>query len=119
MYLIGMAASGVFQPVRQAYLHAVVANERRATVLSLASLMSSAGSMGGQAGLGWLAASRGLGAGYVAGGVMTALAVPWVLAMRRRGGAPDRIIGKAGRYASCESLALPAGVAADPEREVA
>jgi hypothetical protein len=39
--------------------------------------------------------------------------------MRRRGGEPDRIIGKAGRYASCESLALPAGVAQDPEREVA
>jgi MFS family permease len=119
LYLAGMVAIGVFQPVRQAYLHGVVTKEKRATVLSLASLVSSAGSMGGQGGLGWLAASRGLGAGYVAGGVVTAFALPWILAMRRRGGDPDRIIGKAGRYASCESLALPAGVAQDPEREVA
>jgi MFS family permease len=119
LYLTGMVAIGVFQPVRQAYLHAVVTREKRATVLSLASLVSSAGSMGGQAGLGWLGASRGLGAGYLAGGLLTSLAIPWVLAMRRRGGEPDRIVGKAGRYAACESLALPAGVAADPEREVA
>ena len=44
LYLIGMASAGVFQPVRQAYLHLVVAKEQRATVLSLASLVSSGGS---------------------------------------------------------------------------
>jgi len=119
LYLAGMAATGVFQPVRQAYLHAVVARERRATVLSLASLVSSAGSMGGQAGLGWIAATRSLGAGYVTGGLVTALAVPWVIAMRHLGGDPDRIVGRAGRYTACESMALPAGVAAGPVREVA
>ena len=120
LYLVGMAATGVFQPVRQAYLHAVVPREQRATVLSLASLMGSAGSMGGQVGLGWLAANRSLATGYVAGGIATALAIPWLIGMRRIGGAPDRIVGKAGRYASCEALALPAGVQqAAAEREVA
>jgi MFS family permease len=76
LYLIGMAAIGVFQPVRQAYLHAVVPREQRATVLSLAALVGSGGSMGGQVGLGWLAANRSLATGYVAGGIATALAIP-------------------------------------------
>ena len=119
LYLAGMAAAGVFQPVRQAYLHQVVPSEQRATVLSLASLVGSAGSMGGQAGLGWLAATRSLGTGYVAGGIATAFAIPWLLAMRRLAGSPDRIVGMAGRYGACETLALPAGVPAGAEREVA
>ena len=119
LYLVGMAAMGAFQPVRQAYLHSVVPSEQRATVLSLASLFSSAGSMGGQAGLGWLAARRSLASGYVVGGLTTVLAIPWLIAMRRLGGSPDRIVGKAGRYAACESLALPAGVQPATERDVA
>ena len=109
LYLIGMAATGVFQPVRQAYLHAVVPRDQRATVLSLASLVGSGGSMGGQIGLGWLAANRSLGTGYVAGGIATALAMPWLAAMRRLGGAPDRIRGTAGRFIACDSLTIPAG----------
>jgi MFS family permease len=108
LYLVGSAASGVFTPVNQAYLHAVIPTEQRATVLSLNSLVASAGSMGGQAGLGWLSASRSLGAGYVAGGIVAALALPWIVMMRRRGGAPDRIRGTAARFAACESLAIPA-----------
>ena len=107
LYLVGMGAVGVFTPVCQAYLHAVIPSEQRATVLSLNSLVASAGSMGGQAGLGWLAASRSLGTGYVAGGIAAAFAIPWILAMRRIGGAPDRIKGTASRFAACESLAIP------------
>lgn len=118
LYLVGMMASGVFQPVRQAYLHAVVPSAQRATVLSLASLASSTTSMAGQGGLGWLATGRGLASGYVAGGLMTSLAIPWLLSMRRLGGDADRIIGQAGRYSTCDTLARPAGVTADPERDV-
>jgi MFS family permease len=117
LYLLGMMAAGVFQPVRQGYLHLVVAREQRATVLSLASLVSSGGSMAGQAGLGWLGARGGLGAGYVVGGAVTALAIPFLLLMRRLGGGPDRIVGKAGRYASCATLAVPGAVPG--ERDVA
>jgi MFS family permease len=117
LYLIGMMAAGVFQPVRQGYLHLVVAREQRATVLSLASLVASVGSMMGQAGLGWVASRGSLANGYVAGGVVTAIAIPVVIAMRALGGGPDRIVGKAGRYSVCATLALPEGVAVAAERE--
>lgn len=117
-YLLGMMSAGVFQPVRQAYLHMVVQREQRATVLSLASLVSSGGSMGGQAGLGWLASRYSLGAGYVAGGLITAIVVPILLLMRRAGGAPDLIRGEAGRYTKCPTLALPEGVAVGAERDL-
>src|SRR5439155_15588888 len=96
LYLVGMMSAGVFQPVRQGYLHLVVAREQRATVLSLASLVASAGSMVGQAGLGFIAARGSLATGYIVGGAVTALAIPFVLVMRRLGGGPDRIVGKAG-----------------------
>jgi len=119
LYVLGMMSAGVFQPVRQAYLHLVVPTEQRATVLSLASLVASGGSMTGQAGLGWLASRSSLGNGYIAGGLVSALAIPLVVVMRRLGGGPDRIVGKAGRYSSCASLALPEGVAVAAEREVA
>jgi MFS family permease len=108
LYLAGMAASGVFTPVCQAYLHAVIPSAQRATVLSLNSLVASAGSTGGQAGLGWLAATRSLGMGYVVGGIASAFAIPWLLAMRRVGGSPDRVKGTASRFAACETLAIPA-----------
>lgn len=119
LYLIGMAATGVFQPVRQAYLHAVVPREQRATVLSLASLVGSGGSMGGQIGLGWLAANRSLATGYIAGGLATALAIPWLAGMRRLGGAPDRIRGTAARFAACDALTIPAGSTSVEVREPA
>lgn len=113
LYLVSNAASSAFTPVCQAYLHAVIPSEQRATVLSLNNLVASAGSMGGQAGLGWLAASRSLGMGYIVGGVASALAIPWLIAMRRLGGAPDRIQGTSARFAACESLAIPAGGAVE------
>jgi MFS family permease len=119
LYVIGMLAAGVFQPVRQAYLHLVVPAEQRATVLSLASLVSSGGSMTGQLGLGWLAGRGSLAAGYVAGGLAAALAVPFVILMRRLGGEPDRIVGQAGRYLTCATQALPEGIAVAARREVA
>jgi MFS family permease len=119
LYLVAMAASGVFQPVLQAYLHAVVPGEQRATVLSLSSFVASVSSMGGQAGLGWLSASRSLAVGYVAGGVATVLAIPWLFGMRRMNGPPDRIVGQAGRYSACAELAVPTGVQAAAKRETA
>lgn len=118
LYLIGMICAGVFQPVRQAYMHQVVPSEQRATVLSLASLVSSTGSMLGQGGLGWVAARSSLATGYVVGGALTALAIPPVLAIRRLGGIADMIMGTAGRYTACATLALPEGVAVSAQRDV-
>lgn len=109
LYLVGMMSYGVFQPVRQGYLHQVVPPAQRATVLSFASLVSSAGSMAGQAGLGWLAARQSLAVAYVAGGVVTALAVPLLLSLRRVGGLPDQILGKVGRFSRCPGLTTPEG----------
>jgi hypothetical protein len=117
LYLVGMMAAGVFQPVRQGYLHLVVAREQRATVLSLASLVASVGSMIGQAGLGWVASRGSLADGYVVGGVVTTLAIPVVIAMRSLGGGPDRIVGKAGRYSVCTTMALPEGVSVGARRD--
>ena len=117
-YLVSNVASSAFTPVCQAYLHAVIPSEQRATVLSLNSLVASAASMGGQSGLGWLAASRSLGTGYIVGGIAAALTVPWVLAMRRLGGAPDQIRGTSARFAACESLAIPASGAVEARESV-
>ena len=47
LYLIGMLSMGIFQPVRQVYLHLVADNEHRATILSLASLVASVASRAG------------------------------------------------------------------------
>lgn len=118
VYLVGMMSAGVFQPVRQAYLHQVVPSEQRATVLSLASLVSSSGSMIGQGGLGWIAARSSLAVGYVVGGAVTVLAIPPILAARRLGGVADLIMGKAGRYTMCATHALPDGVAVSAQRDV-
>lgn len=118
LYLTGMMSAGVFQPVRQGYLHLVVPKEQRATVLSLASLVSSGGSATGQSGLGWLTSRGGLGSGYLVGGAVTALAIPFLFLMRRLGGEPDQIAGMAGRYGSCSTLAVPGGVAGEREPAV-
>lgn len=118
LYLVGMMSAGVFQPVRQAYLHRVIPREQRATVLSLASLAASGASTSGQLGLGWVAARGSLGTGYVTGGLLASLAVPIVLSMRRLAGDADRIVGQAGRYRGCPTLALPEGVAVAAERDV-
>lgn len=109
LYLVGMMSIGVFQPVRQGYLHLVVPPAQRATVLSFASLVSSGGSMAGQAGLGLLAARGSLGGAYVAGGLLTALAVPVLFSLRRLGGLPDHILGKVGRFSTCPGLTTPEG----------
>jgi MFS family permease len=119
LYLVSNVASSAFTPVCQAYLHSVIPSEQRATVLSLNSLVASVGSMGGQGGLGWLAATRSLGTGYIAGGIAAAFTIPWVLAMRRLGGAPDRIHGTASRFAACETLAIPSTSQALEVRETA
>ena len=65
-----------------------------------------------------MAARGSLGTGYVAGGLLASLAVPIVLSMRWLAGDADRIVGQAGRYRDCPSLALPEGVAVAAERDV-
>ena len=87
------AATGVTSPVRQAYLHQVVPSEQRATVVSFDSMISNAGGIGGQVGLGALGEGRSVGAAFVAGGLVTGLALPLIARVRAIGGAADRITG--------------------------
>ena len=120
--LLMTASVGVTSPVRQAYLHQVVPSEKRATVVSFDSMVSSVGAIGGQVGLGALGEARSVGAAFVAGGVATAAALPLLAKLRQLGGAPDRIEGqRAGAESACAASGLPAvsavetGALEDPE----
>jgi MFS family permease len=101
------AAMGVMMPVRQAYLHQVTESEQRATVISFDAMVTSLGGVGGQAGLGALSSARSLSAGYVVGGVVSALSVPVLILMRKVAGPADQLGGTAdpGTESTC-----PAGL---------
>ena len=104
-----MAGYGLMTPVRQAYFHQLVPSERRATVVSFDSMVSSAGGVGGQVGLGALGEARSVGGAFVAGGVATAFALPLIARVRSIGGAADRFRGaRAGADSPCAGQGLPA-----------
>ena len=120
--LVVMASAGVTSPVRSAYLHQVVPSEQRATVVSFDSMVSSAGGIGGQLGLGALGEARSIGSAFVVGGVATAAALPLLGRLRRLGGDPDVIVGDRGGLESpCAASGLPAvsAVKPDPVEELA
>ena len=93
--LVLTAGLGVVGPVRQAYLHQLIPSEQRATVISFDSMVSGAGGVGGQVGLGALGEARSVGTAFVVGGLATAAAVPLFAAVRRIGGPADEIGGAA------------------------
>jgi MFS family permease len=114
--LLITAASGVTSPVRQAYLHQVVPSEQRATVVSFDSMISNAGGIGGQLGLGALGETRSIGSAFVVGGLATGLALPLLARLRAIGGAPDRIGARtAGVESSCAGAGLPDVVAVETD----
>lgn len=81
--------SSVQLPVRQAYLNDMIPSQQRATVLSFDSLMGSAGGVAIQPALGRAADAQGYGASLAIGGVVQLLALPCLVASRRRGAAAD------------------------------
>jgi MFS family permease len=108
LLLVLSTADGVAMPVQQAYLHDVIPSAQRATVVSSVSLMGSAGGIGGQLGLGYIARAQSIAAGYVAGGLTMLLALPPLLLLRRMGEPADRIAGRrAGTKAPCAGQGLP------------
>ena len=114
--LLVTGSIGVTSPVRQAYLHQVVPSEQRATVVSFDSLVSNAGGVGGQLGLGALGEGRGVGTAFVAGGLATAAAIPLVARVRSLGGPADRIGDEAaGVESPCAASGLPDVVAVETE----
>lgn len=104
--LIG-GAMGVVEPVHHAYLHTVTTSEHRATVVSFASMIASAGGVGGQLGLGAVSDARSLGGGYATGGIATLLALPLLWAVRKAGGPGDVMVGRQATDASCAATGLP------------
>jgi hypothetical protein len=107
--LVLTAGMGITSPVRQAYLHQLIPTEQRATVISFDSMVSGAGGVGGQVGLGALGQARSVGSAFVVGGIATAAALPLLAAVRRIGGPQDQIVGiRAGVERSCAAQGLPA-----------
>ncbi len=114
LLLVMMGASGVGQPVQQAYLHAIVPSSQRATVISSVSLFGSAGGTGAQLGLGHLSRAQSVPVAYVVGGCGLVLATPPLLALRARAEVADRIIGRsAGKRGPCAAQGLPGTAAVD------
>jgi len=106
--LLLTAGTGVTSPVRQAYIHQLVPSERRATVISFDSMVSSAGGIGGQVGLGAVGEARSVATAFTIGGIATVAALPFFAAVRRIGGAADRFEGaRAGVECGC-GAGLPA-----------
>ena len=76
-------ASAIDDPVHRAYLNDMIPSKQRATVLSFDSLMGSAGGVVVQPVLGRVADVGGYGASLIWSGVISAVAVPFVLLSRR------------------------------------
>jgi hypothetical protein len=109
LFLLVTAALGVTSPVRQAYLHQVVPSDRRATVASFDSMVGSVGGVAGQVGLGAVSQQQSISAGYIAGGIATAVVVPLTWGIRRLGEPADLIAGsKAGVESTCAAAGIPA-----------
>jgi MFS family permease len=78
-------------PLRQAFINGVIPSEQRATVLSFDSLMGSVGGVIVPPVLGRTADVYGYPASYVAAGVISALALPFVLLARLENAVSDPI----------------------------
>jgi len=84
--------SALSGPLQQAYMNDCIPSEQRATVLSFASLMGSAGGVVTQPALGRVADVYSLGTGYLVAGVIYAIRLPFVLAVRRMRLPADTVI---------------------------
>ncbi len=113
------AAMGVGGPVKQALLHASIPSRERASVVSFDSMFGNGGGIGFQTGLGWLARAQSIELGYVVGGAVTVVSLPLLAALRRVGGAADRIVGRtAGIESACAAQGLPHVSGVDAVRKV-
>jgi len=88
---------------------------QRATVVSFDLMVSRAGGIGGQVGLGALGEARAVGSAFVVGGVATAASIPLLAKLRRLGSSADHIVGeRAGVESLCAASGLPAVSAVEP-----
>lgn len=84
--------SALSLPMQQAYMNSCIPSEQRATVLSFASLMGSAGGVVAQPALGRVADVFSLGTGYVVAGLLYAIRLPFIVAVRRMRLPADEVI---------------------------
>jgi MFS family permease len=118
-FLVVMVSFGVIVPVKQAYLHNVVPSEHRATVVSFDSMVGSAGSIGGQTGLGALSRAQSIASGYVVGGAVTLIALPVFARLRRLRRPADLVPGRgAGKRGPCAGQGLPEITTVDTKARV-
>jgi MFS family permease len=83
MLVLWGVADAAARPVRQAYLNALIPSQQRATVLSFASLLDSAGGVVVQPALGRVADVSGYGLTFVISGAIQAAALPFLILARR------------------------------------
>ena len=106
IFLVGAVAGGVLRPIRQTYLHLSIPSTERATLVSFDSLVGSLGSVGGQAGLGYVSQERSIPAGFVLGGLATLLILPIYLRLRARDDDADHV---AEHHVAAEAVVGPQG----------
>lgn len=85
--------SSIDDPIRRAYLNDLIPSRQRATVLSFESLMGNVGGIGIQPVLGRVADVNGYAFSLVVGGVISAVAVPFMVLSRRQHAAADSARG--------------------------
>jgi hypothetical protein len=85
----------------------MVTSSQRATVVSLDSMVSGVGAIGGQVGLGVLADREGYATGYVVGGVVALGAVPFIWLARRLRPDADAFAREEGTGPSCPPVGIP------------
>ncbi|MEQ1736483.1 MAG: MFS transporter, partial [Rhodoglobus sp.] len=75
-------ASSIDDPIRRAYMNGLIPSSQRATVLSFESLMGNVGGIGIQPALGRVADLSGYAFSLVVGGVISAVAIPFIALSR-------------------------------------
>jgi len=110
-----IASAGVIGPVRSTSLHKLISKEHRASIISFDSMVSSGGSVAGQAGLGWVSRARSIADGFVLGGFASLLAFPILYVLRRLDDPSDFVIGERAReLGTCAAQGTPAIGQVDP-----
>jgi MFS family permease len=87
-------ASSIDDPIRRAYLNELIPSKQRATVLSFESLMGNVGGIGIQPALGRVADLSGYAFSLAIGGVISAVAVPFMLLSRKQNAPADTATGE-------------------------
>ncbi len=91
LFLCFSFAFGLAMPVRQTYLHSLIPNEYRASIVSFDSLAGSGGSTVGQIGYGYISEKMSIGSGYIIGGLVHLLILPILILLARRHDPGDKV----------------------------